>query len=198
MKNFESISILWGARSEDLEIVSEKIFNSLHYIGNRIPHVFHKWYELGYSKEESIKKNVFIDIENLKEILDNNTDRKYPNLGTRISLWNGATNAENEASFSAKLNSNSPKVKNNFVLRFPKINRVDIVEIVAIIDFLFATFNGESIRINGEEVSHNNIERMKEIDKEKSIGITKKEKYNQVPPKDHQPGTNWSLLDDES
>jgi hypothetical protein len=154
MEKIESISILWGKRKEDIDILSEKVFNALKYISKEFPNIYSEWYQLGNSLEDALKEKVVISKDNLKKILESNVDKKFPTLGMRISLWNGIKEEDEQASFSANLGlySDNKNLKNNFVLDFPEQNDFKIENLKQLITFLYSTFQGESLRINGNPI----------------------------------------------
>lgn len=152
MKKVESISIIWDARKENLENITKKIVYSLTYIMDKYPQIYSKWYQLGNSIQESLEKEVLINEENIQNILKNNFSEKEADLGTRISLWNGKKEYEEQASFSAKVGGYSSYLSNNFILDFPKNSNFTIDDVKPVISNLKQVFEGKKIRINGNDI----------------------------------------------
>ncbi|MDR1284788.1 MAG: hypothetical protein LBJ88_01145 [Campylobacteraceae bacterium] len=151
MEKIESISILWSKRKENVDVLSKKLFYSLEYISKEFPEIYSNWYQKGKSLSEALKNKVAISTDNLKKILEVNVDKEFPNLGIRISLWNGIEEDDKQASFSATLGlyTDSENLKNSFVLDFPEQNCFKMEDLKPLITFIYSTFQGESLRING-------------------------------------------------
>lgn len=164
MKKIESISILWGPKVDDLDNISQKILNALLLVTKLLPNIYDNWYELGNSKEEALKKNIILEHNTIKKLLETNIDNQFPNLGTRISLWNGSKSENDEASFSSKLNSNSSRIKNNFVLRFPNVNNLTHLEINPLLENLLEIFKGDELRINGDIINLKNWNELSHVE----------------------------------
>ncbi|MBO1884793.1 hypothetical protein J4N46_10325 [Capnocytophaga sp. Marseille-Q4570] len=148
----ESISIIWGARKESIESITDKVVTSLDHLSMRFPDIFSKFYCLGNNLQSSLKQEVFINKECITNILKEKLDKEDEEFGTRIGLWNGKKEYEKQASCSAKLGSYSQYLFNNFVLDLPKNTSYTLEEIKETIFFLNKLFIGEEIKINGEKL----------------------------------------------
>ena len=146
----ESISIIWGARKESIESITDKVVTSLDYLSMRFPDIFSKFYCLGNNSQNSLKQEVFINKECITNILKEKLDKEDEAFGTRSGLWNGKKEYVKQASCSAKLGSYSQYLFNNFVLDLPKNTSYTLEEIKETIFFLNKLFIGEEIKINGE------------------------------------------------
>lgn len=159
MEQIESISIIWGKRKENTRELSIKICNALNYISRSFPSIFPVWYNLGYTISDASKQSVLIEENNIEIILEGNADKKFPDLGTKVALWNGKANDEDQASFSSRLGlfAENNNFKNNFVLRFPENNNLKLENLKTLISYLYNEFLGEVLKINGEFVDINHI-----------------------------------------
>ena len=55
----ESISIIWGARKESIESITDKVVTSLEHLSMRFPDIFSKFYCLGNKTRSFYKQRMY-------------------------------------------------------------------------------------------------------------------------------------------
>ncbi len=115
----------WDARPDSLENCTEnagRFFAGLAEIDPLLAH----WYERGRSRKDALERQVDTsDTQKLQDLLLKGRNRRdvgrevIDELGFKLSLWNGASEEEAEASVSVHCGAYSERVGNNVLIDLP-------------------------------------------------------------------------------
>jgi len=98
---------------------------------------FSNWYEQGWSKKEALSKKVILEEEYLISVINDNWDKKFPELGTLFSFWTGKDDNEvnSVVSFTLGTTSKNPNLKGKVLLKFPNetFNEEKVKKIISLL-----------------------------------------------------------------
>jgi hypothetical protein len=160
---FKSISALWGQNNRiSAEEGAKQIYQFLLLLKSHNEDLFANWYEGGYSKREAMEKKIDLTQEYIRKAVEKNWNRKFDDLGSRISYWTGHEDDDlsGSISFSVGGYGNKPFNRSSCVISLPiqspyyeiKENQRALIKLL--IDF----WKPDTALINGEEVLRKNGE----------------------------------------
>ncbi len=156
---FKSVSAIWGSESKSVSECATRVLDFILLLQKQNPSLFGTWYETANSLENALKRKVVIDHEYFSKLVEKKWDKKFPQLGAGISLWNGNVTDGNASAitFSIGSSSTNPNIHNSCVVSLPiegegadyyKVpeNQKKLIELMN--DFWKPNF----LLVNGEEI----------------------------------------------
>ncbi|WP_421977668.1 Imm52 family immunity protein [Roseivirga seohaensis] len=122
-KQVGSVSAIWMSdQKTTISECSKKVLSFLELLKQHNPDLFGRWYEKGRSKKDALKKEVKLDEMYFYGNLSKNWDKKFDDLGARISYWNGHEDESESASIGFTIGAYGIKSfnKNSCVVSLPK------------------------------------------------------------------------------
>lgn len=118
----ESVSAIWGDEHKSVAECAERIYDFMQRLKAHNPELFSTWYELAMSLKEALERKVDITQEYFYKKVEKNWNKKFTDLGTRVSLWTGheEDGYSGEVSFSLGKHPNNPNLKNACVVTLPR------------------------------------------------------------------------------
>jgi hypothetical protein len=157
-KNFNSISAIWQSDKKSIEECSKKVYDFLILLKEQNNLLFGAWYKKSTSKKKSLENKIEISIDYFQKDLEKKMDKKFPDLGARISYWTGQEN-ENKASdisFNICAYGSKPFNKNSCVITLPKAsdfyNSEENKELL--IKLMLSYWKPDKLLINGEKMEN--------------------------------------------
>lgn len=139
-----------------LEECSEKVFAFLILLKKHNPDLFSNWYQKGKSKKDALLREVSLDETYFYDDISKNWDKKFDDLGARVSYWTGHQESGKSASISFNIGAYGTKSfnRNSCVVSLPKENVFyDLRENQEALMSLFDNYwKPDKILVNGEEV----------------------------------------------
>ncbi|MDI9866328.1 hypothetical protein QM480_18455 [Flectobacillus sp. DC10W] len=140
-------------QEENPEIISEKVFSFLHGLRNINESIFSDWFQQGWSKKEALSKKVDIEKNYLLSVVNKNWDKKFPELGTKFSLWTGKDNDLFNciSTFSLGKTTKNSNIRNIVTLVVPKQENVPDIgenEIQSIISLMKEIWGEQDFEIS--------------------------------------------------
>ncbi|MBM6498163.1 Imm52 family immunity protein [Flavobacterium macrobrachii] len=122
-KKVESISAIWLSKEKTtIEQCSKKVYDFLLLLRVYNNDLFGHWYEKGNSKKEAINNQVDFNQDYFKRDLEKKWDKKFEDLGARISYWSGNKNDSESAQINFNIGAYGDKSfnKNSCILTLPE------------------------------------------------------------------------------
>ncbi|MEM8939142.1 MAG: Imm52 family immunity protein, partial [Bacteroidota bacterium] len=117
-----SISAIWKSKKKSVEECTELVLNFLLHLKDYDYNLFGVWYEKGNSKKKALEKKVELSIGYIQSALKKNWDKKFDDLGARISYWTGNEDEDKSSSISFNVGAYGDKSfnKNSCVINLPQ------------------------------------------------------------------------------
>ncbi len=113
-KKISSISVIWkSTEKESIDGCSKKMYNFFVLLKNHNEILFGKWYEKGMSKKKALEGEIRIEQNYFYEVLKKKLDKRFPDLGVRVSYWTGHNEENKSAGISFNLCAYGAKSFNN-------------------------------------------------------------------------------------
>ena len=92
--------------------------------------LFSQWYEKGWTKQEAMKKKIPFEYNFIFNKVEENWDKKFPELGSSINFWNGSVDEEKSSQISFRVGTTSKNINinNNLSILFPSFKTLRISE----------------------------------------------------------------------
>lgn len=134
----EYIKISLLKNNESIDVLSQRVLSFIIFLREITPKLFVNLHEQSWSRKQALLLNVSLDIQSIKQIVEKEWDKKYPELGSNFSLWSGGNNdSENVMiTFLVGSTSSNKSIENTICIKFPisenyriKTNDIRISEI---------------------------------------------------------------------
>ncbi len=139
-----------------IEECSEKVLAFLTLLKKHNPHLFSKWYQKGKSKKDALLREVSLDEKYVYDDILKNWDKKFDDLGARLSYWTGDQDGNKSVSISFNIGAYGTKTfnRNSCVLSLPKGNEYyDLRDNQEALISLFDNFwKPGKLLVDGEEI----------------------------------------------
>ncbi|HET8885634.1 MAG TPA: Imm52 family immunity protein [Salinimicrobium sp.] len=160
-KRINSISAIWKSNKKtSVEECSKNILEFLLLLKNHNEKMFSQWYEKGRSKEEALEKKINLEQAYFKNALNRKWDKKFEDLGVRVSYWTGDAdeNKSAEISFNLGAYGNKPFNKNLCVITLPEENEYYNSEAnkESLIRLVVDYWKPDKVLINGDAIENLN------------------------------------------
>jgi len=111
-----------------LDELSNKVLIFLKSLNQIDEKLFSDWYEQGWSKKEALKKKVSLEKEYIRKIIENEWDKKFPDLGSGFTFWTGKDDdmKNSRISFTIGLITKNEYLNNIVSLSLPKSDELKI------------------------------------------------------------------------
>jgi hypothetical protein len=155
-KKIQSISAIWYSdKKESVEVCTFKVLCFLEILKNYDNSLFATWYEKGNSKKEALMKKVEFTSVYIKNALEKKWDKKFDDLGSRVSFWSGNIDENSSSEISFKVGAYGSKSfnTNSCVITLPTYaNSIYEKQFIELIEVFKNYWIPDIILVNGEEV----------------------------------------------
>lgn len=136
-------------KKETPEEIAKQILKFLNGLKSIDEVAFSEWFEQGGSKKEAQSNKVPFEEEYLLNNVNKNWDKKFPELGTRVSFWNGKDNdtCSSLVSFNLGKFTKNPNLSANVRIEIPievnapTLNEEKVKEIVALMQDIWGKYS---------------------------------------------------------
>ncbi|HKK62469.1 MAG TPA: Imm52 family immunity protein [Bacteroidales bacterium] len=154
-EKIRSISAIWKSDNMmPVEKCTEKVLNFLMILSDYEKDLFGTWYEKGNSKKEALEKKVELNKDYIRKALEENWDKKFNDLGARISFWSGNADDTKSSEISFRVGAFGDKSfnKNSCVITLPQEYQSCKSERISsdLIDLMKEYWSPDKMLINGE------------------------------------------------
>lgn len=153
-ERFNSISAIWKSDKKSVEECSKSVCDFLLLLKNHNENLFGKWYEKSRSKKKALENQIEIEQDHFYEALKKNWDKKFTDLGARISYWTGHKDEDQAGEISFNIGAYGEKSfnKNSCVITLPeKYNYYEHEENKeALMKLMLDYWKPDKVLINGE------------------------------------------------
>src|SRR2546430_15444686 len=113
----------WGSRTEPVEGCAGRLARCLPRLAEADP-LLSTWLKVGRNKVESLRSGVDPSPENLRQLLQESYDEKFPGLGFRFAAWDGRESTG--VAISVTCGSDAAVSPNVFLINMPSPSEEDI------------------------------------------------------------------------
>ncbi len=130
MKIIENIRGVIPKKEETIESLTNKVLNTLIKLQEIDGIRFNKWYEQSWTKKNALKSEVKFEFIYLSNLINNEWDKKFQDLGSDFSFWSGNNNEldNSKINFRIGLISDNKYLDNNISITLPKSEEFKIYE----------------------------------------------------------------------
>lgn len=155
-RKINSISAIWYSNDKTkIEECTDRVLKFLILLKDYNSHLFGTWFEKANTKKEALEKKVEFNPAYIKDALDKKWDRKFDDIGSRISFWTGNTDENGSSEISFKVGGYGHKSfnKNSCVLTLP-VNQSseDKDRYIELVELFKSYWNPNKLLVNGEAV----------------------------------------------
>ena len=116
-----SISAIWISNPKTLEDCSHLVLDFLLLLRKFNSNLFGQWFEKGASRKKSLESEVVLNADYIGAIIEKKWDKKFNDLGSRISFWTGHLNESFASEISIRIGAygEKPYNRNSCILTLP-------------------------------------------------------------------------------
>ena len=136
---FRIIRLNVPKQKEQPETIAQKVLAFLEGLKIIDEVEFSNWYEQGGSKKEALSKKVLFEPDFLLNKVNENWDKKFPELGTHFSFWSGRDGVfDSSVSFNLGKTTTNTKLNTKVIIEIPieanapTLNNEKVQEIIAL------------------------------------------------------------------
>lgn len=155
-EKINSISAIWWSDKKTVEECANRVYDFFLLLKD-YNDLFDRWFEKGYSKKEALKNEISIEQDYFYKDLNRKWDKKFDDLGARVSYWTGHDEETKSAEIAFSIGAYGDKSfnKNSCVITLPEeYDDGNQSEHQGLIKLMKDYWKPDKLLINGETIEN--------------------------------------------